>query len=49
VANHDEADILTEEYLNKIKDVKKKIEKRRQQDSQADIHTHKLDGRRQGG
>lgn len=40
VANHEEADIMTAEYLNKVKDIKKKIEKRRQ-DTQADIHTHK--------
>lgn len=40
VASHEEADLLTAEYMNKVKDLKKKIEKR-QKDTQADIHTHK--------
>ncbi len=40
VSNHEEADLLTAEYMNKVKDLKKKIEKR-QKDTQADIHTHK--------
>ena len=40
VGTHEEADILTEDYLSKVKDIKKKIEKR-QQETQADIHTHK--------
>ncbi|MBI5632206.1 MAG: hypothetical protein HZA15_01850 [Nitrospirae bacterium] len=37
VANHEEADQLTEDYKNKIKEVKKKIDEKKRQ---ADIHLH---------
>ncbi len=37
VANHDEADALTEDYKNKVKGLKKKIEERNRQ---AEVHLH---------
>jgi general secretion pathway protein D len=43
VADKEEADQLTEEYKNRIKDVRKKIEDRKNRLGQADIHMHKLD------
>ncbi|MBI5074669.1 MAG: hypothetical protein HZB62_05820 [Nitrospirae bacterium] len=38
VANHEEADQLTEDYKNKVKNLKKKIDER---NKQADVHLHK--------
>ena len=42
VGSHEEADMLTEEYLNKVKDIKKKIDAR-QKNTQADLHIHNAD------
>ena len=43
IANHEEADALTEEYTNKVKSLKKKIEESTKNKAvdQADIHIHK--------
>jgi len=43
VADKEEADQLTEEYKNRIKNIRKQIEKRQKELGQADIHMHKLD------
>jgi len=43
VADKEEADLLTEEYKNRIKDVRRKIEERKKKLGQADIHMHKHD------
>jgi len=43
VADKEEADILTEDYKNRIKDVRRKIEDRQKRLGQADIHMHKHD------
>jgi general secretion pathway protein D len=43
VADKEEADLLTEEYKNRIKGIRKQIEKRQKELSQADIHMHKHD------
>lgn len=40
VANHQEADQLTEDYKSRVKDLKKKIDER---NKQADVHLHKHD------
>lgn len=37
VANHDEADALTEDYRNRVKDLKKRIDER---NKQAEVHLH---------
>jgi type II secretion system protein D len=42
VGSHEEADLLTEEYLNKVKDIKNKIDAK-QKNTQADLHTHNAD------
>ncbi len=43
VGNKEEADVLTEEYKNRIKDIRRKIEERKKKLGQADIHMHKHD------
>jgi len=43
VADKEEADLLTEEYKNRIKEVRRKIEDRQKKLGQADIHMHKHD------
>jgi general secretion pathway protein D len=43
VSNKEEADELTEEYRNRIKDVRRKIEQREKKLGQADIHLHAHD------
>lgn len=43
VGNKEEADQLTEEYKNRIKDVRRKIEERKKKLGQADIHMHNQD------
>ena len=42
VGSHEEADLLTEEYLNKVKEVRKKIDEK-QKNTQADLHVHNAD------
>ena len=43
VGDKEEADLLTEEYKNRIKEVRRKIEERKKRLGQADIHMHKHD------
>ncbi len=43
VADKEEADLLTEEYKSRIKEVRRKIEERKKRLGQADIHMHKHD------
>jgi general secretion pathway protein D len=43
VGDKEEADQLTEEYKNRIKDVRRRIEDRKKRLGQADIHMHKHD------
>jgi general secretion pathway protein D len=43
VGDKEEADQLTEEYKNRIKDVRRKIDDRQKKLGQADIHMHKHD------
>ena len=42
VGSHEEADMLTEEYLSRIKDIKAKIDAK-EKNTQADLHTHNAD------
>ena len=42
VGSHEEADMLTEEYLNKVKEIKRKIGVK-EQNKQADVHVHSVD------